>query len=780
MANNIKIKVYWEDTLDNYSASKEREIQRYFEKKYKGGANVIFKAIRNVSGAEMEEIQADATDQVSDIEYQRKLIKKYLKDNEIDINWNHLMRLDDNINSKLSAGKEVSSRYKKFFVRKIYLNNFLSYADQEQIMPLESLKGLTVISSRPKNYAGKTTGIVDALLFLFFGRTTKTDTLQDVFNKYTTADKVSVKGELEVDNINYLVERVVTRSLKRNKVDYNVKSSLNFWEILPDGTKKDLKGEERADTDKKITEYIGNYDDFLITVVTTIRNFYSLADTKPTERGKIFTRFVGVELLSDKEVMCKSMYDDWFKNTELKIRTSAEIDDQIIEENTKLKGYTDLINGVTTQLDEEKSKIEVKKKDIEIETLKKHQNVDGELYKINEDDILTDINAKKELIKTKESSIEALKKVLIKPEKVFDVDTYNDLTEQLNEKNNKISELNTKKSIAQSTIDQLKSGEICPTCKRALEGVDNSTHIKTHEAEIVGYDNELVTLTIEQGSLTTQISEHNNIKEAQVAYDKADLIIQRNDLELGSYKTDLSQKEEKLQKYRDNKVFIEENKKFDTKIQQLNSELDQMNNNREGYLLTINGHEKDSELANINVTNLTVTKTIVLKEEALQKIYTTYRTIFGKNGISKMILGSMIPLINSYLNQMMFEAVPFKLEVRLNDKNEVDFWMVDTEKDVEKVLKAGSGYESTICLLALRCVLSKVCSLPKPNIVVFDEVFGQVSDENMPLLGAFFERMKEYFDNIFIITHNPVMLDWADHMVQIKKEKDLSYILTNA
>jgi DNA repair exonuclease SbcCD ATPase subunit len=208
----------------------------------------------------------------------------------------------------------------------------------------------------------------------------------------------------------------------------------------------------------------------------------------------------------------------------------------------------------------------------------------------------------------------------------------------------------------------------------------------------------------------------------------------------------------------------------------MNGQLRSKKTDREEKLLNIKGYQKDIEASDARILRFKETKKEIVKDEIINKIYSTYGIIFGKNGISKMILGTMIPIINSYLNQMMFDTVPFKLTIRLNDKNEVEFWMVDDEGDVEKKLNSGSGYESTISLLALRCVLSKVCSLPKPNIIVFDEVFGQIADENMPLLGGFFERMKEYFDSMFVITHNPMMLDWADNIINVKKINNLTYL----
>jgi DNA repair exonuclease SbcCD ATPase subunit len=92
-------------------------------------------------------------------------------------------------------------------------------------------------------------------------------------------------------------------------------------------------------------------------------------------------------------------------------------------------------------------------------------------------------------------------------------------------------------------------------------------------------------------------------------------------------------------------------------------------------------------------------------------------------------------------------------------------------------MASGSGYERTIASLALRAVLTKICSLPKPNIIVMDEVFGKISNDNLDLVGEFFVKIKEYFEKIFLITHNPLITNWADSIVKIKKENNISYIV---
>ena len=102
--------------------------------------------------------------------------------------------------------------------------------------------------------------------------------------------------------------------------------------------------------------------------------------------------------------------------------------------------------------------------------------------------------------------------------------------------------------------------------------------------------------------------------------------------------------------------------------------------------------------------------------------------------------------------------------------------MIDNNTQIEKLMVSGSGYEKTIASLALRAVLSKVCSLPKPNIVVFDEVFGKISNDNLEMVYEFFIKIKEYFENILVITHNPMISNWSDNIIKITKTDNISKI----
>jgi DNA repair exonuclease SbcCD ATPase subunit len=153
-----------------------------------------------------------------------------------------------------------------------------------------------------------------------------------------------------------------------------------------------------------------------------------------------------------------------------------------------------------------------------------------------------------------------------------------------------------------------------------------------------------------------------------------------------------------------------------------------------------------------------------------------YLEVFGKNGITKIIMKTMLPLINSELQRLLQDSCFFNLEIRINDKNEVDFIMIDNGTGIEKPMTAGSGYEKTVGALAIRAVLAKVCSLPKPNISVYDETWGKVSNDNLEMVGEFFTKLKDYFEKIFVISHNPLISNWSDNVVRITKTDNVSKV----
>jgi DNA repair exonuclease SbcCD ATPase subunit len=260
-------------------------------------------------------------------------------------------------------------------------------------------------------------------------------------------------------------------------------------------------------------------------------------------------------------------------------------------------------------------------------------------------------------------------------------------------------------------------------------------------------------------------------------YEKNKLIKEKYELSVESCDLKVESLNSKLKRYTELQDKIKDNQQIETMLIKADMRLEELETQKtskksEITTLEVGNTNNDEKIKN----NLKLIEQIK-KEEEKEKNFKIYLELFGKNGISKMIMKTMMPLINSELQRLMEDSSYFKLEIRINDKNEVEFVMIDNSTGIEKLMVSGSGFERTIASLALRSVLSKICSLPKPNVIVFDEIFGKISNDNLEMVAEFFIKIKEYFDKIFVITHNPLVNQWSDCVVKIKKENNVSKVL---
>jgi DNA repair exonuclease SbcCD ATPase subunit len=773
--SNNQIKVIWEDTLDNHSTHKEKQIEKYFQNKYKTTkVKVIFKPISIKNSDVVAEGTADASEIILDENYQKQLIESYLKDQNVDVSIDYLMKLDNSVNVELEDYKEQTNRYKKFKIKQIQFSNFLSFGENNRIDFTNKL-GITSVVSNPANFGGKTTMTVDLLLFLFFGVTSKTDKMEDVFNRFSGEDTVSVKGMVEIEGDNYIISRKINRKQGKNG-EYTCKSELDFYQVLPKGGVKQLNGEQRKFTDDLIKTYVGSYEDFLITILTTGDNLDDLIKTKPTERGRILTKFIGLEFFREKEKIAKKKHQEWKEKSKLYHNNSQDILAKIDVENDKIRSNNEFIDGLNVSL---KAKVDLLKSfDEERDELNKVRvNVDTELYKLNEDDIVSGINKVKGFIQTKTLEIKQLKKDNPKPKEQYDVDAYSTAVSNIRDAREKEIELRMEIASIEKTIKMLEDGEICQSCQRPLDGVDHKKEITENDKKLKTKNTAHKKTTISIEELSSKIESYDTIKTLWDAYNKAELLLQNKEMELTNYNSSLERGEDKLKAYGLAKEALEKNKIIDTDLQRLKFKIENETNDKEGLMLKINGLKKDIELSETKIGEYNNLITELKREEVVDKIFRVYLDVYGKNGISKMVLSTMIPLINSHLKILLSDTCDFDLEIRMNDKNEIEFWMIDCESGVEKPLASGSGYEKTVSSLALRCVLSKVCSLPKPNIIIFDEVTGKVSNDNLDRLGMFFDKLKTLFEHIWVISHNPYVQDWADHIVRVEKNDNISKVL---
>ncbi len=769
--NNPFIKVTWDDTPENFTPEKIRRVKAYFQDKYKTkNIQVITKSLTSTSDINLESLEA--SDSILDQQYQKKLMKDFIKENQIQTKWDLVDRLDNKVNSSIDKLNENKVRYNKWYIKKIEFSNFLSFGD-DNVIDYTTLDGITVIESTPKNFGGKSTSSVDLLMFLFFNSTTKTKTGAEIFNKFSEKDEVSVRGEITIDGDDYVIERKLSRK-KSRAGEFTVTNKLEFYKKNEDGTVENLSGEQRRETEAFISSAIGSEEDFLTTIVTTGNNLEQLIESKPTARGQILTKFMGLESLRSKEEIAKEMYNDWSRKLVSNTYniTQLEIDNETFTDSiTNSENEIERLNIDLSNFEKELKKLEKRRDD----TLSSRNNdVDKELINTNPVLLQREINDLKSLKNSSQKNADDVN--VVEPSKYYNEDDHSELTKQKNKLNTDLILLQKEILTKEKLIKQFEEGSICPTCNRALEDVD-------HTDEIEGIKKEIEELKKNESKLTTDIenvekeeSGYVTLKTEFDTYERNKLRKARYELEVEQKQLEIDSKQLKLDKYDDNKKKLEENQKIDAEIISIRTKIETANGN-------IRVTTKSIESNNTNITlmkeKIKVNEELIVKirgEEELLSVFKTYLTIYGKNGISKVIMKNMIPLINQELYRLLVDSCHFILELNVNDKNEVEFLMIDTETRVIKPLNAGSGYEKTISSLALRSVLTKISSLPKPNIVVMDEVFGKVADENLEMVGEFFKKIKDYFEHIIVISHNPLIRNWSDNIIMIKKDSNISTI----
>jgi exonuclease SbcC len=267
------------------------------------------------------------------------------------------------------------------------------------------------------------------------------------------------------------------------------------------------------------------------------------------------------------------------------------------------------------------------------------------------------------------------------------------------------------------------------------------------------------------------------LKKAFDEYERAKLLKEKIEAGIESLELKLEKEKSTQSKYFEQQTKIEENKKLEETLMKASARLSELTGEQSKLEREQGANTSNVETLRKRVEKNNDTILKIAQEFERERIYKIYLDVFGKNGISKLIMKTMMPLINSELQRLLMDSAYFKLEIRISDKNEVEFVMIDNSTGVEKLMVSGSGYEKTIASLSLRAVLSKICSLPKPNVIIFDEVFGKISNENLEMVGEFFTKIKEYFEKIFVITHNPLVSNWSDNVVKIKKEDNISKVI---
>jgi len=763
---NPYVQIIWEDTPENFTQERIKSVKQYFTKKYKStNVNVITK----VKSSEDTQQTIDVSVNIMDKNYQKEMIKSFLESKGLEQNLDKIMNIDLSVENKILTEDSDISPFKRWYIKKIEFSNFLSYGEN-QVIDFEKCNGITVIESDPPNFGGKTVLSVDLLMFLFFNTTTKTSKAEEIFNRFTDKNKVSVTGEVLIDGEEYLISRQIERK-KSKSGDWTIKTELDFFKKLSDGQLLNFTGEQRRETEEFIKKSIGTMDDFLMTILTTATNLEELLESKPTARGQVLSRFLGLEFLKRKEEACKEIYSEFSKSMLSNLYNTENLRQEISE-------FTEAIEKLNKEITEANKGSEdvddrLKKGQDYKDNLisQKYSDLDKELVILNPTILQNDIQELEEKVK---KIILEIKQINVKePKEFYHEDKHDEIKESMKKVNGDLILAQNKIEDIEELIKKFGDGIQCEHCGIKLM---EASLTKKKIDELGDWEKKLDKLSKQWKDFDSKEKSYTQLKKEFDEYEKNKLIKEKFEATLESNEVRLSQLKDKKKRYEEVQEKIKKNNEIESQLIKANLRIDQLITEKRGYerIVTSNQINITNHQERISRNHEFIAK--ISEEFEKEKIYKIYLDIFGKNGISKIIMKTMMPVINMELQRLLMDSCYFNLEIRISEKNEVEFVMIDNSTGIEKLMVSGSGYERTIAAMALRAVLSKVCSLPKPNIIVWDEVFGKISNENLELVGEFFNKMRDYFEKIFVISHNPLINNWANNTIRITKTENISKV----
>jgi len=764
--DNPYVQIIWEDTSENFTQERIKSVKQYFMKKY---ASTNINVITKVKTSDDVQQTIDVTVNIMDKNYLKELIKNFLETKNLEKHYEQVLNIDLAVENRMLINEVEITPFKRWYIKKIEFSNFLSYGEN-QVIDFTKCDGITVVESDPPNFGGKTVLTVDLLLFLFFNTTSKTQKAEEIFNRFTDKNKVVVRGEIVIDGEEYLIARQIERK-KAKSGEWNIKTELEFFKKLSDGQLLNFTGEQRRETEEFIKTSIGNIDDFLMTILTTASNLEDLLEAKPTARGQVLSRFLGLEFLKKKEETGKEIYSEFSKGMLSNVYNTESLKQSIEDSKEGIVVLNNQIDDANTKVSDVDSRLQ-KGQDYKDNLLKsKFSDIDQDLVRLNPINLQSEISNLENSKTTVQQQIDDVK--IVEPKSFYHEDVHDEIKDSIKMVNGELILAQNKVEEIEELIKKYGDGIQCEHCGIKLM---EAKLTKKKIDELGDWEKKVDKFSKQWKDLDSKEKSYTQLKKDFDEYERNKLIKEKYEITLESTILKLTQAQEKLVRYQEVQDKIKKNNEIDAQLVKANLRIDELISEKRGYEKTLTTNQLQIKNLESQIENNNDLIFRIAEEFEREKIYKIYLEVFGKNGISKLIMKTMMPLINQELQRLLMDSCYFNLEIRINDKNEVEFIMIDNSTGIEKLMTSGSGYERTIAAMALRAVLSKVCSLPKPNIIVWDEVFGKISNENLEMVGEFFSKMREYFEKIFVITHNPLVNNWANNVVRITKTDNISRV----
>lgn len=778
IGQNAKVKIQWNVHQSNYSRELENSMIALMAKKYGIPAKNITIETNYITNNTNDVLAAETVQSIHDPKFQQELMKQYIANNDIkDVDFEEIIKIDSQINSLINY--DAYDKGKKYTIKWVKWSNFLSYGP-DNYFDFTTLNGLVLLNGEPANKSGKSTFAYDLLHFLLFGKTNtnKAKNLGELFNNYLPdARTINVEGCINIDGEDYIIRRTLTRPVQgkktktvTNKVEYYKVSEDGSEELLPEDNKQEAS---TTATSKIIKEALGNESDFDLIISANAKDLDNIISLTETEKGRLLSRWIGLSLIEDKDIKAREKwnkeisvgrYSDMYNQTQLETDIE-ELTATLTHNVAQIEAYNNQINALNKSIEEYQQSKEL--------LLSSRQSIDNSLLKVDVATLQNTINMLIEDGKRKNSMVEILEKDLSEMgEIVFSEDEYKSMRSENERLISNMAETRATINSLKSTNKALESAEFCPTCGKKFDNVDNSAQIMQNGERIKQLTSDGIAMKKRSDELTSAMAAIEELRVKANKKTQIELKIAALKTEIANKRAEYKEKSQTLKEIEKNKEAIKKNNEIDAHINVVNANITSGETNKRNLLNEITSLEKENAK---HTETISLKKSYLVKiaeERKIEKYWKLYLQMIGKDGISKMVLRNTLPIINSELNRLLGDVTDFRVEVVMNEKNDVDFLLIRDETITR--LSAASGLEKTQAALALRVVLGNMSKLSRPPFILLDEVLGTVASENYDDMKKLYDKIVSYYDFVLHICH--IDLDWYDSIVTVQKIDNISRI----
>jgi DNA repair exonuclease SbcCD ATPase subunit len=728
---------------------------------------------------------------LSDVDYQNNLIIDYLK-KKLDV------KLQSDIDDVLKINRETNQHLKKddlvknirWKPKRFEFDNMFSYGEGNVI---DFSKLHDVVGLFAPNTSGKSS-ILSALSFCIFDKCDRDFKASNVINVQKMGFKC--KFNFEVSGVDYFIERWGYLDKKGN-----VAVKVKFWKE-ENGVATDLHAESRRETNDVIREYLGTYDDFVLTSLSiqNVKNVSSFIDMGNTERKDLLAQFMGLTIF-DK--LYNTAQD---KLKELTVLLRQYKRDDFTKKLVEIVGALTQSESVFNSTTEDITRMETIRSELQKTLLEEAKNIiklDGSIPD-KEDSLLIEKKSraaldkyKSELSEMKLANIgcqDELSKLELGIQKLEEQNigdvfkSHQSLLSRQSDIQNQIDSLKVQVQHKLEKIERAREFKYDPECEYCVENANDLVKEAAFAHTSLGTDTERARqLVAEIGEVKKQIEDTRWSVELYQSYTQ--MIGKRNDTKdkmvrltnkLNSLQSSIDVESKRLQQaiididlYDKNSKSLENNRHIEKTLKEIGQRV---------INVDVELKKKNKTILDLNGKISIYKNQIATFEEKIQKAkgietdfqaYTSYVQCVCRDGIPYEVISSMVPQIEKEVNNILSQIVEFHVHFDVDGKNVTPYIVYDDRK---WIMSLSSGFEKFVLSLAIRSALIAVSNLPRPNFLVIDEGFGVLDADNIASMHTLFSFLKSNFDFIMIVSHLDSLRDMVDKLVEIKKDVGFSKV----